>query len=680
MLLVPQVKSSRLSSNQTQMVGQDTVHFHSTPADFQQMISSGLAVSQKSNLSPRTSQWRSFLFACVNNTLLVLPTGLGKTLIAELLIKAYRDLNPGQIIVFIVPTIVLVDQQAKDIEKNTGLKCHRRSGEHDSVPWNSEFICVCTPAMLVQAIEFNEILMSQICLLVLDEAHEANNSNSNYGKVVLKLDSASAVQRPRVLALTASPSGTNKLNISEIVESLCGKLSALPYSPDCLSDELGQEVKCKYVEIQVTLFEAQFEKLVFTLIQMLSKCDPIFEPNIQKIHEHESASKKVDQIIKNISDARYFSLQKNDIKLLQLCALMKKWIDALDLLSIFGPKRTIGDILKDLNFMSSNESFNIIASLCQEALSFAKTEINRLATYCHYEQDSSRVSRLISELRNYKDDDTRILIFVDRRFTAERLCRSLSENELTREMNPQYVIGNSAGDYPRELQQEILKKFRHGECRLMVATSVLEQGLDVASCGVVVCYDGIKSLKSIIQSRGRARQNFANFIVFMSPERRSNVSELKNLESTMNYAVKNLMIKFNSEFDPVMENEIQKFLSASDFSSDEQDIDNNYEDSDSDVSDFDEDDAASLTLNFYDYNNKNGFRNVLSSIKHQRKEKLKICQKQKIITAKFSLNESTNKQELFLTEILMVNIFDKFQYFFFINYFYAFISLSPIVD
>lgn len=318
--------SPKLSSNQPQLVGQDTIHFHNTSDDLKQMISAGLSVSQKSNLTPRTSQWRSFFFACLNNTLLVLPTGFGKTLIAELLIKAYRDLNPGQFIVFIVPTIVLVDQQAKDIEKNTGLKCHRRSGEHETTPWSSEFICVCTPAMLVQAIEFNEILMSQICLLVLDEAHEANNSNSNYGKVVSKLSSATSVQRPRVLGLTASPSGTNKEHITEIVEALCIKLSALPYSPDRhSSDELGQEVNCKYIRNEVTQFEAHFEKLVFTLIQMFSKCDPFFETNIQKLHENESAFKKIDIIVKNISDARHHSIATNDIKLLQLSALMKKW-------------------------------------------------------------------------------------------------------------------------------------------------------------------------------------------------------------------------------------------------------------------------------------------------------------------------------------------------------------------
>lgn len=327
------------------------------------------------------------------------------------------------------------------------------------------------------------------------------------------------------------------------------------------------------------------------------------------------------------------------------------------MLSIFGPKRTIEDIKKDLNFLNSNDSFSIIASLCQDALSYATTELSRLETTLYLDKESSRVSKLLSELQRFKNDDTRILIFVDRRFTAERLCRSLSDNEVTKEMNPQYIIGNAAGDYPRELQQEILKKFRHGESRLLVATSVLEQGLDVASCGVVICFDGIKSLKSIIQSRGRARQNFANFVVFVPPEKRNNVSGLRDLETTMNYAVKSLMVKFQSEFDSVMESEIQKFLSTSYLEDDEQeDFDAFSEDSDSDIYDSDDDDEESLTLNFYNYNNKNGLRKILSSIKHQRKDKLKIRQKQKGFTVKLNMEESTRKNKTtVLSEVLKVS-------------------------
>lgn len=89
------------------LIGIDTVHFHSL-SDLEDMINVGVAVSNRSQLNPRRYQWYSYFFSCFNNVLLCLPTGMGKTLISNLLMKAYyeRNLNKGQ--VFIVPTVVLV--------------------------------------------------------------------------------------------------------------------------------------------------------------------------------------------------------------------------------------------------------------------------------------------------------------------------------------------------------------------------------------------------------------------------------------------------------------------------------------------------------------------------------------------------------------------------------------------
>lgn len=92
-----------------QLNGTNTIHYHGL-ADLQRMIEIGNKVAFKSSLSPRKYQWRAYLFSCLKNTLLCLPTGLGKTLIANMLMEAYYQQNPTKGQVFIVPTIVLVSR------------------------------------------------------------------------------------------------------------------------------------------------------------------------------------------------------------------------------------------------------------------------------------------------------------------------------------------------------------------------------------------------------------------------------------------------------------------------------------------------------------------------------------------------------------------------------------------
>lgn len=95
------------------LVGSNTFHFHAT-TDLQDMINFGNSVDTRSNLTPRRYQWRGYFFACLNNVLLCLPTGMGKTLIANMVMKAYRQRNPEKGQVFIVPTVVLVSHSLND--------------------------------------------------------------------------------------------------------------------------------------------------------------------------------------------------------------------------------------------------------------------------------------------------------------------------------------------------------------------------------------------------------------------------------------------------------------------------------------------------------------------------------------------------------------------------------------
>lgn len=110
-------KIRRITANITDfspLVGLDTIHFHG-PGDLKDIFEYGKQVAQRSNLNPRRYQWRAFVFSCLNNCLMCLPTGMGKTLIANMVMKAYHQRNPNQGQVFIVPTVVLVSKLKNEI-------------------------------------------------------------------------------------------------------------------------------------------------------------------------------------------------------------------------------------------------------------------------------------------------------------------------------------------------------------------------------------------------------------------------------------------------------------------------------------------------------------------------------------------------------------------------------------
>jgi ERCC4-related helicase len=66
-------------------------------------------------------------------------------------------------------------------------------------------------------------------------------------------------------------------------------------------------------------------------------------------------------------------------------------------------------------------------------------------------------------------------------------------------------------------QQTTLDDFRSDTLNVILATSVLEEGIDVSSCHLVICFESPKNLKSFVQRRGRARRQKSKYVIF-SPE------------------------------------------------------------------------------------------------------------------------------------------------------------------
>lgn len=458
-----------------------------------------------------------------------------------------------------------VDQQALVIEKTTGLKAQRRSGDHKELKqWSPSDIVVCTPAILNNAIKMKLLDLSQLSLLVLDEVHEGNAPNSQYGFVLSYIDKCSPAQRPRVLGLTASPLNSAP-DMRESILHLCGKLIAKPFMPlldDDKNTDQANDTSCNFISICKSPFEEAYEKFVIECVETLSSLHDYFKSNWKEIHVNVPTKQKVDAIVKILSRATKVGQNDTDMKLLQLSQWMSKWIDSLDMLQIFGPRQLIKYIREDLDFVWINDYLTHILAQVQPILNVIKTKLDRLEMQHNIAQDSPRVTELLAQLRKHQGEKQRILVFVERRATAERLSRRLKDDPEVEKMNPDYVVGSSDSGFTKEMQQTILANFREGKCKVLICTSVLEQGIDVTACGVVICYDGVKSLKSIIQTRGRARMKKAVFLAFVDETKHRKANELTQSEVAMNYVLLQLMREQQSAFDSQFEHEIDKFLDS----------------------------------------------------------------------------------------------------------------------
>jgi Fanconi anemia group M protein len=118
--------------------------------------------------------------------------------------------------------------------------------------------------------------------------------------------------------------------------------------------------------------------------------------------------------------------------------------------------------------------------------------------------------------------DSRILVFAQFRITANIVASALDEIE---GVNAVRFVGQSKRKGEKGLSQkeqiEILKKFKQGEYNVLVATSVAEEGLDIAACDLVIFYDTVPSAIRTIQRRGRtARKSAGKLIVLMAKNTR----------------------------------------------------------------------------------------------------------------------------------------------------------------
>src|SRR3989344_2171675 len=228
------------------------------------------------NIVPRDYQKAIFNTAKDSNTLVVLPTGLGKTLIALMLAVERIKSFPTSKVLMLAPTRPLVEQHFATFKKNlpelfadVQLFTGSVSAQQREKIWRTAEIIFSTPQCIANDLNSYLYDLKEVSLLVMDEAHRCLK-NYDYTKVVNYYKSQS--QNTRILGLTASPGSD-----ASIVKQICKNLNieslelrtrdssdVKPYLQDLEFNKIEVPFPQEFIEIRTLLkriYESKVEQL-----------------------------------------------------------------------------------------------------------------------------------------------------------------------------------------------------------------------------------------------------------------------------------------------------------------------------------------------------------------------------------------------------------------------------------
>jgi len=460
-------------------------------------------------IEPRLYQEFIAATAINKNTLCILPTGMGKTLVG-VMVAAYRlEKYPKSKILMVAPTRPLVNQHMRTFKKLMKLKesdfvaltgkIHPSDRE---VFYSKGRLFFATPQLIRNDIENKILDLKNYSLVIVDECHRSVKRYA-YTSVIDYYVKQSF--DPLILGLTASPGGI-KDKINEVKENLRTQAveirtekdgDVIPYVQEMKIDRIYVELPKELLDIRKDLKSAYEKRL-----EWLIHCKLIYSTKV---------GKRVLIDLQNKIGRMY--QEKKDFmvaKALTTCAQAIKIEHALGLLETQGITsiyRYFLDLQKNKKTAATRNVLNDPS--VREAMKKTKELFVKGVEHPKLGKLTEIVGGEIKRKPN-----TKIIVFANYRSSVEQITKLLeAKNIEAREFIGQ-AVKKGKGLKQKE-QIEILNEFRYEIFNVLVATSVGEEGLDIEEVDLVVFYEPVPSEIRSIQRRGRTGRTRPGRVVFL---------------------------------------------------------------------------------------------------------------------------------------------------------------------
>ncbi len=459
------------------------------------------------------------------NSLIVLPTSLGKTVISALICAEILYNYKHTRILIMAPTRPLVLQHLlsfssflKVLDDQKILVTGKISPSIRKMIWDNKSIKLifATPEVIRNDLNESRLNLKDFGLIVFDEAHRAIK---DYAYTLISKKYMEQSPNPLIIAMTASP-GSDKDRIQQICNNLY--IEHIEYRNEEDADVKPYvnpiELKWEFVELSekyrqiILLFKSMLQEklrwLIFRGLIKKNNVEYVFKRDLLELAEilqrnlkdtlneekgplylallNQSAALSLMYCIELIESQGPFSL-KTFIK------RMESSEGKAHSLILKDPR--MKDIFKLLENVTEHPKLLYILTLCKK---------EKLDTYAN---KNSNI--LLNDSRS-----SPILIFSHYRDTATHIVDELNKAGIKSfRFVGQSTRNNDIGMKQNE-QSIILDSFRKKEFNVLVATSIAEEGLDIPEVKLVIFYEPVASEIRHIQRKGRTgRKSSGNVII-----------------------------------------------------------------------------------------------------------------------------------------------------------------------
>ncbi|XP_055906206.1 Fanconi anemia group M protein [Eupeodes corollae] len=522
------------------------------------------------NMPERAYQYNIVQKALFHNTLVVLPTGLGKTFIAAVVMYNMYRWYPSGKVLFMAPTRPLVAQQIDACCKIMGIPksdCVEITGKLNKASraelWQSKRCFFATPQSVQSDILDAELNFpfQAIKLIVVDEAHKARGRYA-YTEVVRYIWSKNKFFR--VLALSATP-GRRKEDVEEVIRNLF--ISNLEVrTEDCV--DVVSYVHKRQLKVVVVDLGTKLSRIRDELLE-------IADPHIRNLIENRLISGRPGSISRNwlvMEHKRFREMTQNNgvpyqkelnsdfnicisvyhaIELLERHGL-RVFLNNFDESQDNGPKFVVilrPDLRRLVQRVRDEAGPNPFEFSDQCMVDGQIAPIPPNIDFGHPKFEIAR-EHVLAHFESNKEG--RVIIFCEYRESVMLMHRLLLQHRPL--IRPRLFVGQGGSGSIRAVTQKqqisVMNDFKSGKSNALIATSVAEEGIDVGEVDLIVCFDiNTSNPTRFIQRIGRTGRKKEGKVLLLATEGKEH-SILKDVLSERNRLNKSISRggQFNSAF------------------------------------------------------------------------------------------------------------------------------------